>query len=62
MLARNIERPYLCFDLNSIMEVKSDGQMQINKFIAKNWENIFGKHPFSVYQNLTLEIKQTQSM
>jgi hypothetical protein len=35
------------------MDDSSDGQHLISKFVAKNWTDIFGDTPFSMFQNIT---------
>ena len=62
MYHKNVEGSYLYFDLNKVMEDKKDGQYMISQFVSKNYSSIFGDYPFSVYQHLTLELKQRQSM
>ena len=44
------------------MEETSDGQYLISYFVSRNEANIFGEQPYSVLQNVTLELSYRQSM
>jgi hypothetical protein len=44
------------------MDDSSDGQHLISKFVAKNWTDIFGDTPFSMFQNITLDCHFRQSV